>query len=245
MKILSLNIQGGMQKEKLLPYLREEALTTDVFCLQETFQHGKNLRHVFDGVDPEIHQVIAEMLPEYQGFWAPSQPNEEGLSIFIRNGNKILSHGNIFIYRWLGALEGEDSHTLGRNMQYIEIEIAKERLFIGNFHGLWAKNGRSDTPERDEQTSNLLDITKRFGEKQVLVGDFNLTPHTNSIRRKEEKYVNLISKYNITTTKPQSYVGEERCIDYIFTSESIEITHFEVPSIEVSDHLPLIVEFNI
>ena len=58
-----------------------------------------------------------------------------------------------------------------------------------------------------------------------------------------------IKKYGISITRGRiskwyGTPGEIKFSDYAFVSPSIEIADFKVPDIEVSDHLPLVIEFS-
>ena len=72
---------------------------------------------------------------------------------------------------------------------------------------------------------------------------FNLKPDTESIQIIENGMNNLITQYDITSTRSNWYTKEERFADYIFTSPEIIIKTFEVLPDVVSDHLPLFLEF--
>lgn len=85
---------------------------------------------------------------------------------------------------------------------------------------------------------------------KVLCGDFNLLPQTKSIAMLEGRMRNLIKEYNIKTTRSKlnPYHGtptEQHFADYVFVSEDIKVLDFKVPEAEVSDHLPMILEFEI
>ena len=57
----------------------------------------------------------------------------------------------------------------------------------------------------------------------------------------------LIKEYNITSTRSKLYNKHEKPVlyaDYIFTSSEIEINDFNILSDVVSDHLPLLLDFN-
>lgn len=65
----------------------------------------------------------------------------------------------------------------------------------------------------------------------------------------EENYRNLIKEFNIekTRSKLSPYAGKsnfQKFADYIFVSEDVNVTRFEVPDLEISDHLPMILEFS-
>ena len=82
----------------------------------------------------------------------------------------------------------------------------------------------------------------------IICGDFNVLPNTQSIIMFEDSFVNLIKKYDISTTRSKispwyGTAGEIKFSDYAFVSPNMEITDFKVPDVEISDHLPLIMEF--
>ena len=81
---------------------------------------------------------------------------------------------------------------------------------------------------------------------KILCGDFNLLPDTQSlaILETECNLVNLIKTHNIPTTRSPLYLKPEKFADYTLVSRDIEVKHFEVPNVEVSDHLPMILEFS-
>lgn len=73
-------------------------------------------------------------------------------------------------------------------------------------------------------------------------------PQTQSIKMLEEKYKNLIKEFNIEKTRSNlsPYAGKpdfQKFADYTFVSENINVTSFVVPDFEISDHLPMILEF--
>ena len=80
--------------------------------------------------------------------------------------------------------------------------------------------------------------------KKILVGDFNLNINTKSLTILEKKMINLIKKYNIQTTRNKHFPGSEKFADYTFVSPDIKIRSFQVPHTEVSDHLPMILQFS-
>lgn len=64
----------------------------------------------------------------------------------------------------------------------------------------------------------------------------------------KEDFTNLVDTYDIKTTRPASneLSNEKRnVVDYIFVSKEISVKKFEVINTDVSDHLPLILEFEI
>ena len=77
-------------------------------------------------------------------------------------------------------------------------------------------------------------------------------PNTKSIKMiKEAGYKNLIKDFGIKTTRNKlawdQFPDEEKqnFADYVFVSPEIKVRKFSVPNLEISDHLPLILDFEI
>ena len=78
-------------------------------------------------------------------------------------------------------------------------------------------------------------------------GDFNLFPDTKSLELiREAGFRDLIQEFSISTTRNryawEKYPTKYLFSDYVFVSSSLTVQSFEVPTVEVSDHLPMIVE---
>ena len=60
-------------------------------------------------------------------------------------------------------------------------------------------------------------------------------------------YKNLIKEFKIPTTRNEiswaKYENKQLFADFVFVSPDVKITNFSVPNNEISDHLPLILEF--
>jgi len=85
-----------------------------------------------------------------------------------------------------------------------------------------------------------------------LGGDFNLYPQTKSIKIFEEAgYRNLIKDFGVKETRNkfawEQFPDEEKqhFADYCFVSKNIKIIDFQVPNVLISDHNPLILDFDI
>jgi endonuclease/exonuclease/phosphatase (EEP) superfamily protein YafD len=87
-------------------------------------------------------------------------------------------------------------------------------------------------------------ISKSMGPK-IVAGDFNLNMNTKAISEFEKKFINLIKNSNFQTTRSKLYdsIAEMPFADYIFASPEIVITNFKVVDVEISDHLPILIEF--
>lgn len=258
MKLTSLNVWGGKRYKPLLSFIKKHSKDTDIFCFQEVFNTNSRLTESF-GFRINLYEEITKALGGYQGYYAVTLDNylmgshqnnftnynlSAGLAIFVKKELKIKSVGDLFIYRKKNDFDLGDSNTIPRNLQYLSfIENNKEYL-ICNFHGIWLKEGKEDSPSRLKQSKRINDfLDKQKGEK-IVCGDFNLDINTESIKILEKNLRNLIKDYLIQSTRNKYFPGSEQFADYAFVSPDVNITSFQVPNVEVSDHLPIILEFS-
>jgi endonuclease/exonuclease/phosphatase family metal-dependent hydrolase len=135
---------------------------------------------------------------------------------------------------------------LGRNLQYYEVIINNKKYLFLNFHGLWSESGKIDTPERIIQSQNIIKFLESYREDGIILsGDFNLASDTESIKILEEwGLTNLNTRFGINSTRSSFYDGLVKCVDYIFVNDKINVTSLSAIQNEISDHLPLLLEFD-
>ena len=112
-------------------------------------------------------------------------------------------------------------------------------------HGLWNGQGKTDTPERIEQSQKLRMHVDKFSHSQIIAGDFNLLPETKSLSIAKEGFRDLIDEFKISSTRSILYNRHTNPVlfaDYIFITKDLEVTQFKVLEDVVSDHLPLLLE---
>lgn len=81
----------------------------------------------------------------------------------------------------------------------------------------------------------------------IITGDFNLFPDTESMTVFKD-FISLVDEYNIKTTRPKSNELshlDRNLIDYILVSKGVKINSFQVLDSDVSDHLSLVLDFDI
>jgi endonuclease/exonuclease/phosphatase family metal-dependent hydrolase len=128
-------------------------------------------------------------------------------------------------------------------LQWIKCNIEEELYAIINVHGLWNGKGKTDTEERIAQSTRIKEFMRTFNTRKILCGDFNLKPDTESLKMLANDMNNLIASHHVTSTRTSFYPKEEKFADYIFTSKDIAVKKFEVLKDEVSDHAPLLLDF--
>ena len=126
------------------------------------------------------------------------------------------------------------------------MSINDKQLQIINVHGIWTKDKIGD--KRTIEQSEIILSHIRNDIACIITGDFNLLPNTRSIKKLNHKMINLIEKYNIQSTRPTFDDGLDKgdmVCDYIFINDKVKVNDFRVLDINVSDHLPLILDFEI
>lgn len=241
MKLISLNIWGGFIRNPLLTFIKQHQ-DIDFFCFQEVYHNAEKKISDDDKVlSLNIFSELQELLPNHSGFFRPVVENKYGIAMFVKKDINILEEGEITIHDNPDYPGHGPTHS--RNLQWVECSYNDQNYSVVNVHGLWNGRGKTDTPERMEQAKRIKEFMDKIPNPKILCGDFNLRPDTTSIGIIETGMNNLIREYNVTSTRTSLYPKEERFADYIFTSPDVKVQTFAVLSHEVSDHAPLLLDF--
>jgi exonuclease III len=241
MKLITLNMWGGRVVEPLKNFL-EKYSDVDVFLFQEIYDES------VETIITEYPRVrVSDILINHRAYFRPAESNGFGLAIFVKKDIKVLEEGDVFVFGVKNAVVGEKWwEDIGKNLQYMTIENLGKKYNLFNIHGLWQPTGKSDTPNRLEQSKNIIKFIRDKNENVVLGGDFNLRPDTQSIKmiEKELKLNNLIDEFKVTSTRTPLYTrSDEKYADHIFVSPNMRVKDFQVLTDVVSDHAALYVEF--
>lgn len=261
MKLVDLNVCIKLDNTKeVIEFLKSNE--SDVTTLQEVTRHFED--SAFEEYKIKYH--IEKALPEFKyNFFGPlfyanciekdGQVNKD-FGGYIEQGNQTLSKhpiieasNNFYYNNYTYGFDATNFRTddLCRAVQIGTIDINGKLVRIINVHGIWNKDRIGN--ERTIHQSNF--IIKTALEKDlptIIVGDFNLSPESESIKLINEKFTNLINVYNIKSTRPSFDDGLDvgnNVVDYIFVNDKIKVNDFKVPNVDVSDHLPLLLDFDI
>jgi len=255
MKLISLNIWAGRVFKPLLKYISDHAHDTDIFCFQEVFDTPTSRKVVSKLYRANIFSELQKVLPNHTGYFAPAQDGfgmkgqvinfqiSWGLALFVRKSLTVNEVGEIYI-RGHRNSRGKDATTMPRNLQYATITANKIDYTVANFHGLWNGRGKTDTDERLEQSRKVKKFLDTMSGKRILCGDFNLSPDTKSLGILEKGLVNLIKENGIFSTRSSLYTKQNKFADYMLVSPEVVVEKFNVPNIEISDHLPMELSFH-
>ena len=161
----------------------------------------------------------------------------------------IIESCNIFYYKdFSNYTDTTDFRNEDHPRAFINLvlDINGKKLQIINVHGIWSKDKLGDKRTIAQSEEILSHV--RYDIPSIIVGDFNLLPNTESIQKINKKMINLIEKYEIKSTRPIFDDGLDKgdlVCDYIFVNNKVKINSFKVLNNNVSDHFPLILDFDI
>lgn len=261
MKLISLNTWGGKVYNPFIIFIKKYSQDTDIFCFQEIYNTTTDIKQLPD-IRANLLNELIKILPDFRFFYSleisgfDSIPNSVdfnltlGKAIFLRNKIKVDSVNDILLYgnRSEKFLKKNFSN-LPITLQSIDFTLNQKHFTVVNIHGTSFPGTKLDTKVRLENAAKLNDFLKSRQSEKIVIGDFNLLPNTQSIKIIEDGKRNLIKEFNIqrTRSKLSPFYGRvdfQKFADYAFASKGIEVKRFEVPKVEISDHLPMILEFS-
>jgi endonuclease/exonuclease/phosphatase family metal-dependent hydrolase len=252
-KVVTLNIWGGRVAGKLEGFFHGHG-GTDIFCFQEVFHAGPPIiehARIFSEHEhnPDLFEALKRFLPGHRGMFCQAFRETYGVASFLKNGIKVLHHGETMIARgdwdWNDDIGTKDHH---RKIQWIELEFDGRPFLLANAHLTHRPEGKRDSEKRIRQSRRIADFLAMFDCPKVLVGDFNLMPDTESIRIIEAAGMkNLVKEHGVTCTRTELYrrfATGPKFADYIFVSPDVRVREFKVLEDVVSDHSPLYLDFD-
>ena len=230
MQVVSLNVYHGYFPDELSAYLRDKKDDTAVFCFQET---GSEVREILDNIlSDDYAMVYATKTVEGEQYF---------VSTYVRSDIQVA---DTTIVR-----EHDDSCGIAQSIQLIDAKGRK--ACIVNVHGNARPGNKLDTPSRVLFSRHLIDAARGSDDIQVIAGDFNLSPETESVKMFEQNgYHDLIKEFQIPTTRNeiawQKHPPHMKQLfaDYAFVRGKGMRYNFEVEDVIVSDHLPMTIQIS-
>jgi endonuclease/exonuclease/phosphatase family metal-dependent hydrolase len=265
MKLISLNVAAfERNNEKLFDFLHEQG--ADIFLLQEV------VRSIDNSTDPDLikKEIIDKATPQLNySFFAPNwilSKFEKGsfhgsdhflvefggkveFGNYLKTKYKIDKGQNVFVQNSFTYITDwskwpEEDY---RGVQVSDLNIEGKKLRLLNYHGIWSKD-KMGTDKTLAACKIIKRIALEIDYPAIIVGDFNLFPDTPSISLFKPELISLVDQYDIKTTRPltnQLNDKSRNVVDYIFVTKGIKVDDFKVLDSNVSDHLPLILDFEI
>ncbi len=267
MKLLSLNVAiFEANNRQVAKFLSE--LSADIICLQEVSDKidasanpdfvsknwidkaTKDLKHSFFGKTWLIKDFHLKNFHQRESF----DYDFGGLlkaGNYVRTKFKIIKKANVFVQSnqtFAVADWTKWPNSQSKAVQVIDLQLPdNKKLRVLNYHGIWTKE-KVGNEETLKACQKLLSLAKEVDYPTIIVGDFNLFPDTPSMQVFYKDFISLVDKHNISTTRPKSNELsnlERNIVDYILVSKGVEVKSFTVLDSDVSDHLPLVLDFEL
>lgn len=229
MRLISLNLWYGERPDAIKQFLQDNLGQTDLFCFQETLGAESLLDEVLSGRGFKMREALKYASEDYQ------------LRTYVSGDIEIVSTAEV-----------------GASLKDSGLAIAVELLMNGrpqiiiNVHGVSRPGDKLDSPGRIKQSEVIIDYLKDKRDiPQIICGDFNLLPLTKSVAMFEDVgYRNLINDHQIPTTRNELAWSKhpdnkQLFADYAFVSDLVKVNQFTVPDILISDHLPMIIDYEL
>jgi endonuclease/exonuclease/phosphatase family metal-dependent hydrolase len=249
-KIISLNIWHGKLLARVVEFLR--AGKADIVLLQEVY-NGDIGHH--DSQYRTFQTLQKELGYEYSAF---GQAYEEKIG-----SGDLIPHGNAIFSRWpiqssqvilmtestLDYYQEIPEHwpILPAPLQHAVIDAASVELDVFNIHGVWDLDG-DNFSDRRRQMSDAIFSSIQDKPNVILAGDSNAKPTNRAMKNLETVLrpvfgAEIKTSFNMRRKDNPGYATA--AVDVMYVSPNIEIASKEVPDVDVSDHLPLVVTLRI
>jgi endonuclease/exonuclease/phosphatase family metal-dependent hydrolase len=175
-------------------------------------------------------ELLAESLGHYHSYSC-----KYGKKSFWRHVPVVNRQGNAFLAR--DRIRNETFHFFDRGMKRLVIELELEHLVVYLVH--LALGGKT----RHQQLANLYDLVKMTTKPCVVAGDFNMLWGEQEI----DLFLAATGLQNANISGFPTYPSRNpnRHLDFILHSKEITIRDFQVPDVILSDHLPVVVDFDV
>ena len=173
---------------------------------------------------------MAEALGHYH-----SHAIKYGQESFWRRVPVVRNQGNAFLAR--DRIRNETFHFFERGMKKLVIELELEHLVVYLAHlSLGART-------RHHQLGALYDMVEKTERPCIVAGDFNMLWGEREI----DMFLAATGLQNANVEGLPTYPSKKpyRHLDFVLHSKEIKIRDFQVPMVSFSDHLPVVVDFDV
>lgn len=176
----------------------------------------------------------AEVIAQAIGH-SPAYHSKYGADSLARMMPIVRKQGNAFLTRLPNAVQRFHYFDLGIKRLIIELELEKLSLFLVHLSLKYR--------HRHRQMHHLVTLVRSAGKPVMVAGDFNTLWGNYEI----DLFAAAAGLYSANVHNLPSWPSNRprRQLDFIFHSPEIRILRFELPRVELSDHLPLVCDFEV
>ena len=175
-------------------------------------------------------EILAKELGHYHSHSIKYEQNS-----FWRRVPVLKTQGNAFLTR--DRIRNETFHYFKRGVKRLVIELELEHVVVYLVH--LAVGART----RHQQLGALYDLIKKTNRPCLVAGDFNMLWGESEI----DMFLAATGLRNANIEGLPTYPSRNphRHLDFILYSKGIQVQDFQVPRVAFSDHLPVILEFDV
>lgn len=158
-----------------------------------------------------------------------------GQRSFWRHIPVMKNQGNAFLAR--DRIRNETFHFFDQGMKRLVIELEMEHMVVFLVHlALGAK-------VRHHQLGVLYDLVRSTKRPCLVAGDFNLLWGEREI----DLFLAATGLQNANRAKHPTFPSwnPRRHLDFVLHSPEIQVCDFQIPKVPFSDHLPVVMDFNV
>ena len=176
----------------------------------------------------------AELLADGLGHYHTHSIKYEHNS-FWRRVPILRQQGNAFLAR--DRIRGETFHFFKSGMKRLVIEIEMQHVVVYLVHLAIG------TKTRHRQLNALYKMVRKTELPCLVAGDFNMLSGEKEI----EIFLAATGLRNANHSRLPTYPSRNphRHLDFVLYSKGIQIKNFEVPEVLYSDHLPILIDFDV
>jgi endonuclease/exonuclease/phosphatase family metal-dependent hydrolase len=175
-------------------------------------------------------EKIAERLGHFHSYASKygTDSRWQRIPIYNKQGNAFLAKDTIHAERF---------HYFERGMKKLVIELELEHVSFFLVHLALSYKARQ------QQIIHLYRMIKETNRPYIVAGDFNAFMGEREI----ELLLAASNLQNANLGMKPSYPSRnpKRHLDFILHSPHIKVSNFEMPDVQLSDHLPLVVDFEV
>lgn len=245
MKLLQWNIWYKEKIENVLKILKE--INADILCLQELADDSVFNKNI-NTAKYLKENLQMNMFYQDSNTWATYNKKSQGNAILtkypiIKSDFKYLQEPNHDI---------RDASREGRIYLELTVLINNQELTIGTTHLSYTSRFEI-TDAKKKEVDNLVNILKTKKTDYIFTGDLNSLPDSYTIKEMSKYLKNTGPDFNAKTWTTKYHEDKwgfktdklDWRIDYVFCTEDVKIKSAKILHIPYSDHLPILVEFNL